>query len=712
MSKLITGILNSFKTLDTTKALSKNTAVAGLVISTEKLSSTEYEQAEAEQTQLENQLDNVFTTAFADSGVKLEDFPAASREAAITAAKMATNPGHSLRAPRKMETNENDVVYTAEQLGAHETVENYSLANEKFDGQDVSATMKFSLTWNLLASRQDEWNSRYYPLYALDAASGGMTLETAVTILRDNISRSSVTGNKEKFKGMSIVEAISKNKMIGQDQNRLVPRYHENTEDVMLGDFSYLSELNGKDDVTTAPIKFGETIDLIRVCEDEVTIKNGGTNDTDALDRRITLESIYFSISKEGSKEVFATDITLLPYREFTPTIQDSTSDLSIDFKTNEITLVVGKSKQAKTQKDSDILNAIPNAEGYVIKFNVVINGSTNVDDAETVVYGTKIGLHKVIAPDGKAISEDEQIYISIANAVKDAKLEGYIPEAYATNSNLRYGGRRASVARFNKIYLVPIRSGFEVVSPISVAKGNKDNDAHYLQSQIQLTQAMMNQEGVQTLKNQLARLRALKESGVDLSTIDTHGRGTYYTVPYFKDDTIDLQTAVDSRTSRDRKADIKSALENRLQYEVVEMDLESRYGLSLSELEQAPGRKIDIIVGVSKNLMPYVSAGLDIGENYNAIVVTTPNPLINNEIIVKPSAHDASKNEVSQFAAGVTAWRPEITARIETNEAGTKISKYVTNPSFLHINLSDIAINLKVTNLDKVLGKVAVKMQ
>lgn len=663
-------------------------------------------------------IDNLSVEAYSETGVR-QKFTQAQINAARMIAPYAMDPkGYAkrlaeLQSPKTAGGQVVNVSLESMDVGDVVEVDNVvtEISNEAYDGQKLNNAVYFSIAYNLGAARQDEFGEAFFPTVAIDPVQSGVSIDVQFAVLYNEYNRS-ITGtvDKEKYKRTPIIKAIYDKSVFGTNRFKVVPVYRETSnKEFFVASEKYVDNTTGSS-IETAPLVFGKEVELLGISQTDEMISKGVMDNTDSLDRTVGLEKVYYSLTDGTDTEIFSFDASIFSYRHFTYNPQQHHKDLTLNFNTKAIVVNISELKTAKGTTSALLTNLAQTYSNYKVVLECSINGSSNTMHANTIVYGNALGLLEVIDGAGNTVATTDQAYTEIATLFGKAKLEGYTIEAYRTNSNIRQRGLPVGVDVYSFIYTVPTRSGVTAFSPVQNIQGT-DNDAGLLGSQIQFAGLFSSMYAVTTLVDFANGMHQASVNGL-LGSYETTGIGQYLVNAWFRDSSFDLSHVVDSVQSHHRDDDIREALRLRIRQEVLDMYTHSNYGAAFDVLRGNLGTKIGVIIGTDptiKTLLMKDGPIFDLGDNFEAHVVSTLNSLVAGKVFITFGVFGEDRNSVpNPLNFGNMFWSP--TLSYEVTRAGAAINKELhNNPRFLHvINLPVLSV-FNITDVRGVYDKIPV---
>ena len=686
-------------------------------LSQESLSTAEKQRAEQDRASLMSTIDDTITSIAAPLSAEGASISSASINAAKKIAMLTMCSAESLKEnfANFKSTSEAGVATIGSELFADDVVEATDLSREAFDGMQTHNALYFSVAYNLLASRQDEFGEAFFPTIVIDPLQSGLVVENTFAVLMNpNITRTA-RNDKAKYNKVNIVKIMYDNSVLTLDKNKCVPVYKNDgsLDDLFLKDFKSVNKETGED-IVTAPLKVGEKISMLGISQTESMLAKGEMDNTDALDRSIQLRRVYYTINgkKAGDQdavETFFFDASAFAYNNFVAAPQGHGKDMVLNFSTAALEINVDTIKTANGTA-SEIFTAL-NQPGIKIKVEVRLSGSANTEYGDVEIYGNTMNIVEVRNATGDVLPSDNEVVTNVKKFLAKLEIVGYTLDAYRTNSNLRTMGHLITIDRYKQEYQIKLRSGMNMMAPINNETG-RDNDIDYLNTQIQTTQLRTSADAVLTLTRYAEFLRNSISSGV-AKDLETSGIGRFSVHPYYKNISLNLSDYVDSLKSVDRLEDIRSAILNKINDEVVQMDINSNYGAAHRVANNNIPTVKTIIIGTDPRIKHYLAGKEDrikLSSEVEAIVVSTYNYDIAGKIFVTYGVFNNERNTVvNPLNFGNLVWAPTIATDVIRTVSNSTRRDLMTMPRYSHIVNLPILLEFNVSDIENVIGKVTI---
>lgn len=711
---IVKTVLDSLSSMKTGNNVDQAT-ISKYNLSQESLDSTEVSKAKADMDGVLKDVKSVIS-AFAHpvSGESLDLTPAQS-DAAMLVAKIGVcsreEIQNSIGNYRSVSTGTDVPVVNAGEF-VDDVVDNMQLAREAFDGMQTHNALYFSVAYNLLAARQDEFGEAFFPTIVIDPTQSGIVVENTFAALTDMINRTS-RNDKSKYNKIPLIKVMYDSSVLSINKNKCIPVYDagRGEDDLFLKEFKYINKETGSD-ITTAPLAVGKTISILGISQTDEMLAKGQMDNTDALDRSINLRKVYFEMKTEQDTEVFSFDAGAFAYNNFAAAPQGEIKDMLLNFNTTGLELHLDSITQANGTA-SEIFNKI-NKPGLILKLSVNVTGNANIEYSDIVVYGNKIEINEIRTTAGEVLAADNADYLAVMDAIKSIKIIGYTLDAYRTNTNLRTMGQLLTIERRKQEYQINLRSGMSMLAPI-VNDTGRENDVDYLNTQIQATQLRTSSDAVLTLKRYAELLQATVKNGV-AKDLPTAGVGRWSVHPYYKNISFDVSKFVDSIKSVDRLDDIRAALLNKINDEVIQCDIISNYGAAHRVANNNIPTMKTVIIGTDYRIAAYLGGKenkIKLNNDVEAIIVATYNQEMAGKIFITYGVFGDDRNTVvNPLNFGNMIWAPTIATDVIRTVSNSTRRELMTMPRYLHIVNLPILIQIDVSDIEATLKKVAIHNQ
>ena len=677
-------------------------------LGTESLDQNALTRAKEDMSTLQNDISNVIDSLGSITGADAASISPAGRQAAIMIA------GASLCSVESIKESIGNYRPSAE--SNIDTLEATDISREAFDGMQTKNALYFSVAYNLLASRQDEFGEAFFPTIVIDPMQSGLVVENTFAVIMNEVTRSA-RNDKQKYNKIPLIKAMYDSELLTADKNKCIPVYKEDRslDDLFLADFKSINKDTGFD-ILTAPLKVGEKISLLGISQTEAMLSKGEMDNTDALDRSIQLRRVYYTIKgktgvghDQDATETFFFDAGAFAYNNFMAAPQGHSKDMILNFATTAMVIRPDEIKQANGSA-SEIFKDL-NQPGIEIKLEVSLTGNANTEYGDITVYPNLIKIIEIKNASGDVVPATDPIYTSVNDYIQKFEIIGYTVDAYRTNSNLRTMGHLLTIDRYKQEYQIKLRSGMNMMCPINNETG-RENDIDYLNTQIQATQLRTSAGAVTTLIKYAESLRSNISSGV-AKELEVSGIGRYSVHPYYKNISLNLGDYVDALKSTERLDDVRAAILNKINDEVVQMDIISNYGAAHRVANNNIPTKKTIIIGTDPRIKHYLAGKEDrlvLSSDLDAVIVSTYNQDIAGKIFITYGVFNNDRSTVvNPLNFGNLVWAPTIATDVIRTIGGSTRRDLMTMPRYCHIVNLPILLEINLSDIENVIGKVSI---
>ncbi len=555
------------------------------------------------------------------------------------------------------------------------------LTTESASGGKITNITIVNKIFNSVPSKQDEFAEGFFPTVIKDPK------ETAVKVYARVPSYFTSWDGKGKEK-TSMIELTRETGFLVGEENRVYPIWAAELSDVLDEDNKYVP---AGSTVESAPIKFGEKVDLLEISSDEAAI-SGSINTTRALSPSLTLETLYIANSDNSAK--VKVDVSGFKTAGSTMTAEGKDEDYQINFTADEMTLPASAFKKA----DGTALIA----GNYKLVYATAAMFRGNLEYASCQGDASAFKLLRVVDESGDTLAAGAERE-AIETAVAGLGLVSYSVIAYEDNGDLAAEGKIFTMDNESELYDVPFRTPNSVKGTIADLYGG--NDATQLASMVTSTGHMTSAHAVEKLLDVVAKAKwAVDNGGADT----LKGIGNRFVKPFHKSVDLDLSKSVSNRESSDLEGSITGALVSAIKNAALQASRES--GLAAAMDVVYPGRKIRCTVGTDKTIVSYLRSEdsdiIKVSKNLEIQVVSTANKKMDGKIIgaFTPSV---DRNIPDFLSLGFCGWSPAVV--VDTNRTiANRTTKCVSAfPQFKHHSLTNIIFEINVQKLDELISKI-----
>lgn len=672
-------------------------------IATESLGSNE----EQVLVNIYNNIETTIKTISQDFGLALEDHQI---EAATMAGIYATNPKGFLAS--KLRNIQSDAIVISGGV-ADSYMERPKFALEAYDERENRNAQLFSIVYNLLASRQDDFGETFFPTIVINPTEVGVTISVKLFYVYNDFKRS-VTGSLANYGRKSVIRAYADADILKNELTKLVPVLRagggsdDNTDKfVNVAEVPAWAETLGSGvTVTTGAIKMDSRVDLIGLSQTNELLNSGIMGPSDTLDTYIKLQAIFIKVIDGANTDVMRINVEQLPSSTFTYAPQGNNRRMILSMDTDGVVL----DKSAMTV--AGIAPAtLPELATNSVRLQLNINGSVVLDKGDSNVSGGSLQLVTMRNASGAMVSGTA--FNNLAIKFASAEIIGYTLVAYRANSNIRQRGQLLDSQIEYRVVNVPYRSPISVIAPVNSGADN----TIALQNLITTTGIRISNEAVTKLIKAQVDLASYVPVANDNGELpELEAIGSLYLKPVYFSEAINLALTVDSIKSHEKIKDIRAALVEKIRFYANEMYRKSEYKAAASVLTGNVGFKPTIIVGTDPVIYNYIMADGDLrtlGDTFDVKVVSTLDSRVSGKIFVTFGVFDTTRNtSINPLNFGSLLFSPELTLQLPVSRDSQVSNELIVTPRFIHTWNLPVMTALTVTGLPEVTSKVTVNMR
>lgn len=592
--------------------------------------------------------------------------------------------------------------------GISDSFEKRSLSVEAYDEKDNRNAAVYSIMYNMVAARQDEFGEAFFPTITVSPDNIGLAVSIRLFQVYDEFKRN-ISGALDQYNKKNIIRALIDPTILKNDQTRIIPVWRneakDNFTDVAL--IPKRSIVHEGETIDTSPLNPGKKFSLLGLSQTDTLLASGVMDMTDSIDPAVVLSALYIKVGADIIK--FNTES--LPLSTFAPAAQGLHRLMNLNFASTS--LMINKDTKLVDGAALGALAAIAD-DDLIVRVEVNATGNVNVELGDTQVFGNTASIFQVQSAETQETMDlTTGAGKAIADLFVDAKIIGYDLRAYRTNLNRRQRGQFLDVTFFQQMYSVPLRAPITVIRPVT---SDGQTDSSDLAGLITATHIRTSNAAVGALIDASNQLNEYVDSR-DTAGMgpDVLGVGRFLVRAAYQRDTLDVATTIDSLTSSDRIEDLRSLLVNRLRSMAYDLYVESGYKAAADAYFGGASKAPTVIIGTDPIIARYLIVEGDLrtlGPDFDVRIVHTLDNRVTGKIFLSFGQFDSDLNsKPNPLHFGCMGWKPEMTLVLPISRDG-QISKELTvQPSFLHIVNMPIMGELIVENInDVVASKVAIK--
>lgn len=671
--------------------------IGSTVFATESLTSDKQQMLTSVANNMETTIKAVldgFGGSFAFEGVNIE--------AATIGGMVATAPQNFLRQKLR---NVGDGALAVTALVGDGALER-GIAVEAYDERENRNAQLYTILFNLMASRQDEFGETWFPTININPTEVGLLVSVKLFYVYNDFKRA-VTGNLANYGRVNLIRAYANSEVLKNELTRAVPVLRtaggaENNADkfVDVADVPARSvELGAGISVSTGALKVDARVDLIGMSQTNELLNSGLMGPTDSLDAFAKLEAVYIKLTDD----VIRVDVSNLPGSVFTYSPQGNSRRMLLDLDSDGIVL-----NSDTVNVDGSPLADLTELATHSARVRLAIGGNVVLDKGEAVVNAGNLALVTVRNAAGAVVSGGAAG--TLATKLAGAKVVGYDLLAYRANSNIRQRGQLLDTQTHFQVLQVPYRSPVAVLAPV-MSVG--DNDTSAVQSLITTVGVRVSNEAVTAvIKTQQALAAYSPVATANGELPEMSAIGSNYVKPTYFTDAINL-SSMNSVAQHERLADIRATLVEKIRYFANEMYRQSEYKAAADLLTGNVGYKPTVIIGTDPVLYNYIQADGELrtlGEKFDVKVVATLDSRVKGKIFMSFGVFDANRNTaVNPLNFGNMLYAAELVSNMPVARDGQTSNEVMVTPRFAHINHLPVMTYITVTGLPEATGKIAI---
>lgn len=670
-------------------------------ISVESLGSNE----EQLLTNVYNNIESTIKIITSDFGMATEAF---QLEAATIGGIVATNPKMFLGSkPRSVGSDMTVMVPNV----ANSFMERPQIATEAYDERENRNAQLYSIIYNLLASRQDDFGETFFPTIVVNPNEVGVTLSLKLFYVYNDFKRS-VTGSLAQYARKNVIRAYTDSEILKNEMTKAIPVLRtgggaDDNSDKFVPVATvpaWAVSVGGGITFSTGALKVDTKVDLIGMSQTNELLNSGIMGPSDTLDTYLKLESVYVKVVDGLNTSVVRVPVENIPGAIFTYSPQGNNRRMLLAMDTDGIVL-----DSTTVDVSGGAPAALAELATHKARIQMSVSGNIVLDKSDCLVNRGSMSL--VVLRNATDQLVTGATFDTLAAKIAAAEIIGYTLLAYRANSNIRQRGQLLDSQVEYRVIPVPYRSPLSVIMPAVNATGD-DNSA--LQTLITTTGIRVSNEAVTALLKaqvSLAAYKSVADPNGDLPEVSAIGH--FFIKPTYTAEAVDLAVTVDNLKSHEKLKDIRAALVEKIRFHANAMYRDSEYKAAASVLTGNTGFKPTVIVGTDPVIYNYIMSDGDLrtlGETFECRVVSTLDSRVTGKIFISFGVFDSSRNtSINPISFGNMLWSPELTISMPVSRDGQTSKELIVTPRFLHnVNLPILTV-LTVSGLPVVMGKVSV---
>lgn len=604
------------------------------------------------------------------------------------------------------------------QAGALQIAADQNMSMESFDEKELNKYMNYSIIFNVLASRQDEFNEGFYQALSVTPDEVGYRVSVRLENVWSGMEHAP-NGDATAVVKRNLIDALVHPEVLETNATDVIP-YLQDTGDIKLKNDHHFYEptdanLTSVEFVEDLPVKTGwlkvnMRHNLLGLSSHPALISAELMNEKDSLDSRLALAKVLLKVDAQHVEY----DVKLLHTAGFFKSAEGHMREMALQFRNKSFLATTA----AKAVDGADV-TAFKDATDakYDIRLELRLNGSAEVDSSNVEVNPAPVRIASV-RKDGKEIPFDRVSLQDPANAqlktliekLEKAEIVAVKFEARRTNYNLRTRGRMIDSTEYAEQVTIPLRAPISIIKP--VVGGDKEHPD--VAALVNAARIQANNDGVATILN-LGRLLQQITSRENYSWAADRdsfpGIGRHFINPCYLYAQWHLPTMVNSVQSQYRLEDIQGAVVTAMNELVGRVLKVTNYIPVVEQMTGGNPGEVEVVIGTDYRLPQYIVTKGDtrlFGGKVNYKIVRTPNKLMSNKVVATIT-RKAAEAGPDPFSFGTFVWTPELMVSQTITKMNSTYITHMVQPRYLHIVNVPILIEIDVTGIEEVTNESTV---
>lgn len=691
------------------------------VLSMESLNDARFNAVLAQHANLESQITRIWQEAFAGDRASMEslgDLSAAQVEAGAIVLGAAGNPAaYAEKAYRNLTASNKQGATVIESSANSFGVETYLEPSlEAFDEQELRNHLGWSVAFNVLGARQDEFSERFFPTVVVTPDQAGLDISIRRSMVLQEV-RHSLTGQPLNFDQRNLIEAVIDHTILGSEANRIYPLVVSVGPEANVDKYVAAADVAPFNKVVeegitvlTAPLKAGIDINLLGLSQRNDIQTQGQLNSTDSLDASLRLETLYLKVVNADGTSVIPFNVSRAPRNQWVKSVEGRSREMNLNYVTDDLPItgltltVAGATATALTYLTD------PARANWVVRLATKVSGNADVEFGTISANPSAVRVFKIFDKNpttGELVDVTQAEKAALETALGTMEIIGYDVYATRCNANLRTRGLLLNSVELTERYTVKLGAPLTIPSPVS-----SNREAGDLATLISAVRIRNSNNAVTTLFNHAEALSQLEQSVQNkLPTPAIEGIARFVLrSPFYHAETVNLLDHINSIKTHERIRDVQQALVNKIREISYRMYRDSGYQAALDAATGNSGEKPMVLIGTDSVLAKYLLVEGDtrtLGIGLDSQVVVSQDKRVYGRIFITLTR--ANQVGADPLSFGQFAWIPELASTVQVSRNGATTKEVMVQPRGLHIVNLPLLANLEITNLDKVVTKTIV---
>lgn len=575
-------------------------------------------------------------------------------------------------------------------------------AFEAYDERDNRNAQAYSVAYNLLASRQNEFGEAFFPTVTVTNDNVGVQVSIRLIQVYNDFKRDT-SGALANYQKRNIVKAMIDGTILKNELTRIFPIFRTGVNAssfVAAADFPAYDVVNEGETMHTAPLKAGARFDLLSLSQTDALVANGLMDPTDSIDPAVELEAVYVKIGADKLR----LSVRGMAGANFVFSPQDLNRIERMNFTTNAI-MLNKNTKQADGSALVDLADLVTN--DLIVYVRLGMYGEVNVEQGDTQVHGLEISLDRAVNPvTGLGVALSDASLTDIVTAFATASIVGYDLRAYRTNLNRRQRGQLLDVTYYNQIWAVPLRSPITALRPVNADAQSDNSD---LAALVSATFARTSGEAVRTLTTTAGMLKAYVDSRIAHPTSEytqtsaLFGVARFLLDPTYIEETLNVQAEINSVQSHEKAKDVAAVLVQKIRDVAYRLYRDSGFQAVVDTQAAGVEGNPTVIVGTDPMTARYLIIDGEnrvAGPGFDYQVVVSPNIDVQGKMFIALGYPKTSEGQLNPLHFGNMLWSPEMVLNLPISRGGQVSKELTVQPRFRHIVNVPVMGQIVVNNL------------
>ncbi len=600
-----------------------------------------------------------------------------------------------------------------------DAVETRLLSAEAYDERVNNSAILYSMQYNAQAALQEEATETWWPTITVPNDNAAFTIEVKRWFVYDAIERQA-NGEVADLKRINIIRAARNPDLLNTNDTTGYPVFRTSSADqfwdkLVAGNVvTQTIKPDRNRTLVTAPLRPGITRDILGLSQTDEMLNAGPMNQTDSLDTKFTLRTIYVEFTDPADptvKETFKFNTSVIPSSEYTYVLQGGYREMQLNFRTSDLML----DKNSKTHDNSApvLLAGLATTE-LMFRMETRASGNIDIQDGKEVLDPSASGVKPVSCWNNtkQELPLNAAPAAAIAAILATGKIIGYDLTYYLANSNRRLFGQLMDSRSERQMYYIPLRSPVSIQHPAHV---DPSVDAIDIQALLTHTRFRLVNEGIRKIHETygaLTQFASANDGSIDPPNV--LGVGRFYVKPVRKYLPLDVTATVMNLTSEDARANIQAVIVNHIRQMGIEMFIESEYGPANSAMHGGVAPMPELIVLCSPDVEQYITVPGELrtmgGSPVPIRVVSHIDQTLSGRIYMTFGQFGANRNtEVVPLNSGNLFWSSELVLSGTINRQGATSRETMVQPRYFFLSHLPVMGLIEVTGIPGALARTPI---